>query len=283
MSLPPHPYPHGRVSLLTRHEKERAISPLFRARLDMSVDVVGDFDTDMLGTFTREVPRQGTQREAARQKAQIAIERSGNRFGLGSEGSFGPGPWGFGVWNLELLVFLDAERDLEVVGSALEPGLHLHDRVRTRAELEAFAQRAGFPGHGLVVRAEDENHPVLFKGLCDWEALYGAFTKAQEASPLGQVFVENDLRAHQHPSRMANIARAAEDLLERLLERCPSCQMPGFGRCEKIPGLPCADCGTPTRLPLQEEWACVKCPERQRKALAGAKVASPAQCEVCNP
>lgn len=74
------------------------------------------FDTDSLGTFTREVPREGSQLEAAREKARAGIDRSGLPFGLGSEGAFGPGPLGLSSVNLELVVLLDTRRGIEIVG-----------------------------------------------------------------------------------------------------------------------------------------------------------------------
>ncbi|HSM26634.1 MAG TPA: hypothetical protein VK855_00855, partial [Thioalkalivibrio sp.] len=51
--------------LLTRHGKERVIAPMLESALGCRVDLVDGFDTDQLGTFTREIPRAGTQLEAA--------------------------------------------------------------------------------------------------------------------------------------------------------------------------------------------------------------------------
>lgn len=53
---------------------------------------IDDFDTDKLGSFNREIPRAGTQIEAARKKARIGMARTCLRRGLGSEGAFGAGP-----------------------------------------------------------------------------------------------------------------------------------------------------------------------------------------------
>ena len=57
------------VALLTKHEKERVVSPILEGALDCQVTRINSFDTDLLGTFTREIPRAGSQREAARRKA----------------------------------------------------------------------------------------------------------------------------------------------------------------------------------------------------------------------
>lgn len=80
--------------LLTQHGKEKVIARELEATLGCRLERLGDNDTDRLGTFTREVPRPGTQLEAARRKARIGMELSGSPLGLGSEGAFGPHPVG---------------------------------------------------------------------------------------------------------------------------------------------------------------------------------------------
>jgi hypothetical protein len=268
---------------VTLHRKEQVLGPLVEQGLGARLTVVGDVDTDALGTFTRDVPRPGTQLDAARRKAQLAIERTGLPLGLGSEGSFGAGPLGFGSWNLELVVLVDATRGIEVVGAAQGPGLHASARLGTRTELAEFATLAKFPEHGLVVRPEDEDDPRLRKGIRTWPELEDAFDWALGSSASGHVFVESDLRAHQHPRRMAMIERAGRDLVERLGSPCSACQAPGFGLVGIVPGLPCAECGMPTREPIADEFGCVRCDHREQRERPGPATASPARCDWCNP
>ena len=61
------PYVGLTFGLLTQHEKEHVLDPILRAGLGARVVRVEGFDTDLLGTFTGERARVGTQREAARQ------------------------------------------------------------------------------------------------------------------------------------------------------------------------------------------------------------------------
>ena len=66
------------------------------------------YDTDQLGTFTRDIPRPGSQLEAARRKARMGMSLSGLPVGLASEGSFAPDPFtGMFTWNVEMLVLID--------------------------------------------------------------------------------------------------------------------------------------------------------------------------------
>ena len=278
-----HPYRGARAALLTQHGKERVVGPVLADALALELVVVADFDTDALGTFTREVPRFGTQLEAARKKATLACERGGRALGLGSEGSFGPGPLGFGVWDLELLVLVDLERDLEIVGRAFSPGLHHHADVASLHELRAVAARARFPEHGLVLRPDGEDDPRVRKGLRTWPDVEAAFRDALGEARSGRVFVENDLRAHQHPRRMATIERATRELVERVASCCPACERPGFGRVSVVAGLPCGDCGAPTDVPMAYELGCVKCEHVERRMRHGTSHAKAAQCGLCNP
>lgn len=273
----------ARIALLSRHEKDRVLAPLVATGLGASIAVIDDFDTDSLGTFTRETPREGSQLDAARRKALIAIECSGASIGLGSEGSFGPGPFGLGSWNLEVLLLVDAARGIEVVGRAHGPGLHVHGTARTAQELADIASRAGFPEHGLVVRPDGPDDSRIRKGLRSWSELEEAFATARRMAAAGVVFVESDLRAHRHPTRMSMIGRAGLDLVERLASACPSCAAPGFGRIGIVPGLPCSSCGMPTEEPVADEFGCVRCPRREERPRAGADVADPGRCPSCNP
>lgn len=172
MSPTPSPiYAESRVALLTRHGKEGVIAPVLDAALGCRVERVTGYDTDLLDTFTRDIPRAGMQLEAARKKARIGMELSGLPLGLASEGSFGPDPMaGMFPWNVEFLIFLDDERGLEVVGIAQGKAIFSHLLTDDWAAVEAYARQAGFPAHHLVVRPEgikplDKLFFDLFKGV----------------------------------------------------------------------------------------------------------------------
>jgi hypothetical protein len=82
---------------------------------------------------------------------------------------------------------------------------------------------------------------------------------------------------------MAVIAKAAEDLAARIARLCPACEAPGFGKTAAIPGLPCQWCGTPTSVPIADEWGCVRCAHRERVPRLGPVGADPGHCPACNP
>lgn len=279
----PHPYQNARIAFLTQHEKESVVAPVFASHLGATVEAIRHFNTDTLGTFTRDIPRAGSQLEAARKKASLAVELSGGSLGLGSEGALVPGLMGFGSMHLEVLLLLDAQRGVEYVEYVEAPGWHLHGVVSSLSELEDFANKAQFPSHGLVVRPEHENHSKVIKGLRRKDELIRAFMECSALSTKGSVFIENDLRAHQHPTRMKVIEQVAHKLITRVMSLCPACALPGYGRTNPLRGLPCEDCGSPTEQLRAWTWACVKCEHRHIEELSISAGAPARFCGFCNP
>ena len=55
-------YKDSSVALLTQHGKEKVITPILAAAIGCDVVLVTGFDTDQLGTFTRDIPRAGSSR-----------------------------------------------------------------------------------------------------------------------------------------------------------------------------------------------------------------------------
>ena len=162
-------------------------------------------------------------------------------------------------------------------------------------ELRATAQRMGYTVVAEFVdsgisgmktrqdRPDDEYHPECRKGIKDLESLKEAFEWATKLSKKGNVFVENDLRAHTNPTRMANILKATQDLSRKMNSLCPECEAPGFWVTERKKGLPCASCDAPSNLPLANIWSCVKCNYKKEEAIANQVKADPSKCNYCNP
>ncbi len=276
-------YARAGFGFLTKHGKESVVAPLFREELDAGVVLVDSFDTDSLGTFTRDVPRAGSQLDAARRKANLAAELTGLPRGLGSEGSFIPGAFGMWCSNLEVVMLVDRTQGIEITGVACEAGHQVADHFEDYGQLESFAKSALFPSHGLVLRPNDQNNPRIFKDCADFECLRSAFEQCAELSPSGRVFVESDLRAHRNPTRMQTIEKACRDLLQRMKTLCPDCGRPGFGLAKKVHGLPCAWCGTPSNGVLGEEFKCPSCCFTELRNLNPAARADPGLCPSCNP
>ncbi len=276
-------YKGSAVALLTQHGKEKVIAALLASAIDCQVMPVCGFDTDQLGTFTRDIPRPGTQLDAARKKARIGMRLANLSLGLASEGSFGSDPFtGMLYWNVEMIVWIDDTLDIEIVGIASGTTNFSHLLTANQEQAEAFARVAGFPQHGLVVRPQHEDDPRIRKGITDWETLREAFRWACGEASNGCAFLETDVRAHMNPTRMEMIGQAAQDLARKLCTLCPTCDAPGFQLAERVPGLPCEDCGLPTREARDDIHRCVRC-GHQVTVERPEKAASAGRCDFCNP
>lgn len=239
----------GRIALPTLHVKERVLATVLEPGLGGVLQRIDDFDTDTLGSFTRETPRAGTQIEAARKKARIGMARTDLRRGLGSKGAFGADPFaGLIPRNVEIVVLIDDMIGVELVGIAQGPAVHAHQTVSDWPTAAAFAREAHFSEHHLVVRADDQHDPAYEKDIDAWEALEAEFLPAYAgAFEHWPGFLESDLRVHANPTRMAMIGRAAEDRSARYRSRYLRCASPRFSVVERQGGLPCSACGAPTR------------------------------------
>ena len=265
------------LAFLTQHGKLAAVqAPLRLAGYE--THVVDGFDTDTLGTFTGETARAGSQLEAATTKAKMAAELSGARYGLGSEGSFGPDPYvGLTPWARELLVWWDAQAQRAVF--ALAQGAQTNYAQATAhswQQANDFALEAGFPAHGIIVGKPGE---LAFSKACDtWELLEQQVGRALQA---GSVWLETDMRAHRNPTRMGQIAHCAQQLATLLQCACPACSAPGFGEETPIAGAVCENCGLPTGALRAKRVVCNACGHGEVIELHATVPAS--RCERCNP
>jgi hypothetical protein len=263
------------------HHKEQVMAPLLERALGVRVAVATGLDTDAFGTFAGEVERAASQAETAKLKCQRALALTGADLAVASEGAFGPHPsLAFLPANVELVTLLDSRHLLQVTGQCLTTDTNFAQQtVRSWAEASTFAETAGFPAHGLVVRgpgselAKGVSSPAQFRQLVD-----------RALALAGEARLETDMRALHNPTRMRAIGLATQDLLGRLQTACPWCGSPGFGLLRLLPGLPCSWCGLPTRLPLARVCACPKCGHEVQEPLPdGRAEADPGYCEFCNP
>ncbi len=269
-----------RILLASMHGKETAIAPVLEKRLGWQTAVVAHLDTDLFGTFSGEIEREGSALEAARKKAIAASKATGATMVLASEGSFGPHPaLPFVASDHELLVLLDTAHDFEIQASVLSVATNYAQKTVTHwSDLEQFALAVGFPEHRLILK----NPEGMVKGIGEWADLSKHF--ADFSREKAGVWVETDMRAMYNPMRMKVIGQAAETLADKLLSYCPDCTAPGFEITEVIPGLPCSLCSIPTSMAKAHRWICHRCGFAQEKSRPdGLLLADPAHCDWCNP
>lgn len=280
------PYAGACVVLTTKHAKSIAIAPPFEKILGAGV-LEYVVDTDKLGTFSGEIERKGSALDCVRKKCEWSIKKTKADYALASEGSFGTHPFiPFIPSNREILYFIDRKRKfhLHVTDLYTETNYQMGE-FSSLDEIKAFAEKALFPSHALIVRpAPRGSDGPVFKEVMNEAELEAAVKECLKASSEKKVWVETDMRAHVNPTRMKMIGRLAETLAQRLSCLCPSCYTPGWGRVDIEGGLPCGWCGTPTDEIKAEFYGCTKCRYKETKAAPhGKETAEPGCCPICNP
>ncbi|WP_018406922.1 DUF6671 family protein [Methylocystis rosea] len=282
-----HPYAARTAVIATMHRKEEAVAPALMSALGLIVTSTPGLDTDQLGTFSGEIPRNGTMLDVALRKARLGMSAAGVPLGLASEGSFGPHPAiPYIPAGMELLVFVNDERGIVVTESLITEKTNYDHLVISPGEAsDAFLQKVGYPTHGLIVRPnEGEVASALAKGIVDPDRLRRAIETAAAVSSDGRARIETDMRAHFNPTRMRSLAILAERLAQRLARQCPACGAPGFGRTGSRAGLLCEACGTPTELVVAEILGCPACDYTEERLRGAGLQRAPAQhCPLCNP
>jgi hypothetical protein len=280
------------VVIATMHHKEQAIAPLIESALCVKTQVPDNFDTDRLGTFTRDIQRPADQLATARLKAEAALALTGESIAIASEGSFGPHPQiPFAACDRELVVLLDTQHQLEIVGEALSTQTNFQGQtIRSVQAALDFAKAVGFPEHGLVVMdseiAEGVSSPnsAIAKGITTEASLIEAVTLALERSPNREAHIETDMRALYNPTRMQVIGEATAALVQNIEQLCPNCGYPGFTITQRYPGLPCSLCQAATLLTLSAVHKCKRCRFQQSRQFPdGNQFADPTYCPCCNP
>ena len=158
-------------------------------------------------------------------------------------------------------------------------------RCSTTQQLKNFLDQISFGSHALAVYpAGLPLHGNVSKGITTWAEAESTFTTKRAASPTHSVIAMSDMRAHLNPTRMLAIKSCCELLATRLNTLCPACGSGGFGLIATIPGLPCQECGHPTRRARGEKHFCPFCRHSEERPRAdGRTIALAAECDWCNP
>jgi Zn ribbon nucleic-acid-binding protein len=276
-------YLNHQASLLTKHGKEAVISNVMHENLGLEIIHVDSFDTDLFGTFTRDVDRVGNQLEAARAKAIKGMEIANTKLGLASEGLFTGDPFlGTFPWNNELVILIDRKSDSEFTGFSSNYAQSYSALISKDDDIEEHLKKAAFPSHHLVLRPNNLEAKDFKKGISSRDEFNESIKYFFKKSESGKVFLENDLRAFANPTRMENIRTATLNLAEKMRSLCPACDAPGFWITKTISGLHCVACGSETKETKAKVYAFKKC-SHVEIIESEAFFADQGKCNFCNP
>lgn len=273
---PTHP---RKVGFATKHQKELILAGILQP-LGYEI-TVANFDTDLLGTFSGEVPRTHSHKSAAIEKARLSMELLGLPVGIGSEGSIGSDS-AIPLLNsdIETLAWIDRELNFELLVTHRSFDVFARTRTINRDfDCQELVEFFDLPTHAVIVKTP--GYEVVEKGIkSDLELINGI----NRALTIGsEVIIESDLRAHLSPTRAQVIRECGEKLAAALSTNCPSCSCPGWMVVDLQFGLPCESCGAEVSKSVRGQiFGCPRCPERMVVPVK-ALVASAASCDYCNP
>ena len=145
-----------------------------------------------------------------------------------------------------------------------------------------FANKTGFPSHGIILKGICEGKYNYFKGIVDHRILVNCFQILKKTSE--NVSVETDMRAMYNPTRMEVIRLAALKLAKKIKTYCPKCSSPGFGAERSVAGLKCSQCSLPTKSTKAHIYECQKCNYEEEINFPNSKqTEDPMYCDFCNP
>ena len=276
----PHNLFRGRTLVIaTMHQKEKVIGNYLQEKLGVVPSLPLGINTDAFGTFTREVKRKEMALATARLKCLKALEITGASLAVASEGSFGMHPnlpWV--PANEEWVLLMDTKNKLEIFGYALSLETNLHsEEFSTWPGLKNFAEKAGFPEHGIILSA---GNTYLKNIKPEWPNLQQAFEGLIRSNKA--VLAETDMRAMRNPSRQKVILQATKAMVKKAFSTCPACKTPGYGTVATKRGLPCRQCHGPTNSVMYHVKGCSQC-GRQTQKRVGQKLEDPTYCNFCNP
>jgi hypothetical protein len=272
------------VFIVTKHGKEKVISPLLSDEFNISSYFDPTIDTDQFGTFSGEKEREEDPISILRRKCDLAAKYADIDLIIASEGSFGQHPQLFFTSaNEEFLMLRDRKNDLELLARILSTDTNSSGTmIGTFSELKEFAIQIGFPEHGILLKKSKDDTSVVKKGIVKWEDLEKGYILFNEK--FGSVYAETDMRALYNPTRMKVIEQCTKKLIELMNSCCPKCSTPGFQVTSVRNGLACSQCSFPTRSIKSLVYSCNRCQHEHIEEFPNGKMTEdPTYCDVCNP
>ncbi len=270
--------------IVTKHNKEQVLKPLFEKQLSVNVSATTNFDTDQFGTFSGEIKREDDPIETLKKKCLFAMAELNADLAVASEGSFGPHPYiPFLTADDELMILIDKKNQLEIISCEISTETNFTGReIKTTEELVEFANQVNYPSHGIILKNQSKQTDAPIKDIKSLNLLIEAF---EELIKNGNTcFAETDMRAMNNPTRMKVIEKAGKKLVKKLLSKCPDCSTPGYDVIKVNSGLPCGQCGFPTKSTLSHLLGCLKCGYTETKFKPNSKeIEDPMYCDRCNP
>ena len=277
-------FKNRKLLIATKHKKESVIAPILEKELGVICFTDVHFDTDQYGTFSGEIERVNDPITTLKNKCLSAMEQNDCDLAIASEGSFGPHPTlFFANADDEFLIFIDKKNNIEIIVRELSTSTNFSGKeINSKSELMDFAQKIGFPSHGLILKTSHSRGQKIEKGIVDFVKLNDVYEQLKTDNQA--IYAETDMRALYNPTRMEVIKTATTKLVSKIMSCCPQCEIPGFDVTKANNGLACKLCGFPTNSILSYIYECQHCKFTKTEMYPHNKqFEDPMYCDNCNP
>jgi hypothetical protein len=274
-----------KVTIVTKHEKEKAIGPILSEGLGVICTSSHGIDTDLLGTFSGEIERTQSPVDAARAKCNMAINGHDVDLIVANEGSFFPHPMvPFLTISEEVIILLDRRNDFEFYTKRISKNITaFSEQITNNLDISRFLDKTDFPNHNVIISCRLDGVFHAYKDFTNRSEVISKIHALQNVGA-GELTIETDLRAMNNPTRMSEIGEATRLFVQELMSRCPSCKRYGFVVTEVLNGLPCMACGLPTSSPKEKRKECKGCGYNENEPFDNQKRwEEPQFCLNCNP
>ena len=272
------------VALVTKHNKESVIGPLFKNILNWNLEVL-NIDTDEFGTFSGEKPRLLSPEQTVLAKAREGLKFTKQKSILASEGTITSHPLSpLLTIDYEIIAYLDVDLGIEIIEKYTSFEIKvLKELINRESNIDKLLEKIELDNHAVIIKNEGDKIQWVRKGIRKKNDLKSEILEFFKYFPNQNLILESDFRAMHSPSRMKNIEICATNLAHRLNIKCPSCETIGWGVSSHEFGIPCSYCGDIVKNIVNADiWACVKCEYREVNAREQV-TADPGQCPSCNP
>ncbi len=275
---------HRQAIVATKHQKDSLLATVFSETLHWEFLPTPMIDTDQLGTFSGEIPRNLSPLEAAKAKIALLPNNTNATIFIANEGTFTAHPQiPFITADIELIYVYDSLNNWEFHTYHIDTEHSAFEKQFTQtAEALQIAEENAFPQQAVIVSIKKNGLiQKVWKGLQTTADLLEALRTVEQFDATCEKIISADLRAMYNPTRQTVLRRTAEKLLQELQTFCPQCETPAFLPNVTEKGLPCEWCGNPTYLVAKEISNCKSCGYTITKT--HTHKANPMYCMHCNP
>ncbi len=151
-------------NLVSKHQKELAVFPILHQN-GASKTLVIEAETDQLGTFSVEIPRNLSVMETLEEKCKLGFSNSKHSLFIATEGSFGPHPlFPWVPQHQESYILFDRSSNSKFYHHYTSQHTNFQiASIQSEQQLVEFCNRIKFPSHWIILIKNSGNEVAFLR------------------------------------------------------------------------------------------------------------------------